>query len=1222
MKSMLRGASSAAMILGLAGIAPAWAQTPTPQTVTTTTTADQPPASGSNRPDQVTTPEEAAANRDRVVVTGSLLITAPEDQAKPVESYNFQELKEAGAPSVSEFVRDLSINYDSSLYGGADPGVGGDNKANLRGIGDTATLVLLNGRTLSTDNGFGADLSTIPENALAAVDVLKDGASTTYGAGAVAGVINYRTRRDINAPELSIEKRMYDGSDGEYTIDFQTGWVGDAGNLLVTYSYEHADALRSTERRFSSLPFNVNPDAYTLNGGQPGNYLLTPNFYTARAVPTPAAPGAPTTITYTNPPNFFDLPGGINDHNNPLRRIEDYGAPAGCTAIGGALVQSLLPGDNVGDTSRLNQTCALPAYWFTDLVNEAEQHQIYSELNFDITDTMAMQVSATYSTSNTINRGSPSPAATNAATLGYSWTTSATQTALNAGLYDDTTCAGACNFVIPVAVQTFNAAGNPTGTYYRNPYIDSFIQRTGSNPTAFVNNTALYTGAGWRPFLFGGNGHTDDGYGVTKNQTERMLISGELNGEFASDGWDSFLNGINYKHQVQYNLQIRTAKGDDILTSRLQNALLGYGGPGCEAFDRVATNYGEIDPVPNSTTVATQNSRQNMRARFNNTIGVQSDVAPGTNGCLWFNPFVSSFQTSIANGATNPNYVAGHANPQELIDWLFYERQDETQRSSFLMDTFYSGKIPESLFSLPGGEIGWGAGINWRQTELRNSPAVSTENNDFELQACAFPDPYFLSAGASRKPRIVNTAGTVTTLEPDQYQGGLGCTALGTGPGAFITGNPNLPNFTDEQTLSYYAEVALPILDTLNGSLSWRNQSFNNRRIEGDIYSAALKWDITDEFYVRGSYSTNFRAVPELNETPGRIEIIDRFQLGRFANTPIIRLSEIDTTLQPEDDTTINIGVGYQNNDFFGGRFRAALDFWEILIEGEVVGGAGTAGLTAALEKTFTRNSDGSGGVPVTAAEFDQSFANCAAPTIILWEFGTGACQQGSTRGADTIVFKSLTTNGAGYITNGLDYTLSYSMPLYDGNLSFDLRATQTMHYKDQGYTQFGVPIEGPRNLLGFNAGGGGRAREWRGNFTTRWANDEHTISLRVNYDSEIVDRDYLACTAPYWVSGVQISEPGGSTCGVGLNTVAINPVTGDRLPGAAGFSDYGFRPGDRITYDVTWIYDVPFIDDMDLRASILNITDEDPFPLQAASGYATGDPRGRIFEIELSKKF
>ena len=97
---------------------------------------------------------------------------------------------------------------------------------------------------------------------------------------------------------------------------------------------------------------------------------------------------------------------------------------------------------------------------------------------------------------------------------------------------------------------------------------------------------------------------------------------------------------MKYDVSGQYNQYLNTYHQPDVFASRLQNAMLGYGGAQCQAVDRVPTDYTSV-------------------ASYNRTVGIQSDRAPGVNGCQWFNPFASGFQTSIANGAANPQFNAG-----------------------------------------------------------------------------------------------------------------------------------------------------------------------------------------------------------------------------------------------------------------------------------------------------------------------------------------------------------------------------------------------------------------------------------------------------------------------------------------------------------------------------------------------------------------------------------
>jgi hypothetical protein len=124
--------------------------------------------------------------------------------------------------------------------------------------------------------------------ALQAVEVLKDGASATYGAGAVGGVINFKTRRDIDAPQLSVQKQFYDGSDGYYKVDFLTGWVGDTSNLMFSASYSHEDPMLQSAREGILALGRAEGLAFFSNRDSSGNTLSRKCSYVIEGATPPA----------------------------------------------------------------------------------------------------------------------------------------------------------------------------------------------------------------------------------------------------------------------------------------------------------------------------------------------------------------------------------------------------------------------------------------------------------------------------------------------------------------------------------------------------------------------------------------------------------------------------------------------------------------------------------------------------------------------------------------------------------------------------------------------------------------------------------------------------------------------------------------------------------------------------------------------------------------------
>ena len=174
----------------------------------------------------------------------------------------------------------------------------------------------------------------------------------------------------------------------------------------------------------------------------------------------------------------------------------------------------------------------------------------------------------------------------------------------------------------------------------RNPFINDFMTRTGTTIAALPDTGALYMGTNWRPFMFGGNPMESDGRRRDQFERDSIIVNANTKGEFTEDTWvGPWLNGVNYEFAGQYNQYLFTTIQPDVFASRLQNALLGYGGPNCNAVDRVPTDY-------------------TSAASYNRTVGIQSNTAPGTDGCQWFNPFASALATSVVNGAANPQFNA------------------------------------------------------------------------------------------------------------------------------------------------------------------------------------------------------------------------------------------------------------------------------------------------------------------------------------------------------------------------------------------------------------------------------------------------------------------------------------------------------------------------------------------------------------------------------------
>jgi iron complex outermembrane receptor protein len=239
---------------------------------------------------------QATQTLDRVEITGSAVRRINAETALPVQVIRRDEIERIGATSVSDLIQQLPAMQNFTNEGASVGGGGnGFSGASIHNLGETRTLVLLNGRRLATFAGqnitgslAGVDLNTIPLASIDRIEVLTDGASALYGADAIGGVVNFITRR--NQTDGAIEAGLSNPQGGarESRVSFSKG-IGnlesDGFNLSIGANYEKRTVLKGTSRDFSKtgvINFNLNGrDVSFFNGsprGIPGNVLHTDGY--------------------------------------------------------------------------------------------------------------------------------------------------------------------------------------------------------------------------------------------------------------------------------------------------------------------------------------------------------------------------------------------------------------------------------------------------------------------------------------------------------------------------------------------------------------------------------------------------------------------------------------------------------------------------------------------------------------------------------------------------------------------------------------------------------------------------------------------------------------------------------------------------------------------------------------------------------------------------------
>lgn len=142
---------------------------------------------------QTASTEAPTSTLQTVVVTGTLIALSPNDVSiSPVSSLSQKSFQNVGAVRVEDQLQNMP-QFTASQNSGESIGSNGTASLNLYGLGPTRTLVLLNGRRMGPGGGQASvpDIDQIPAALIQRVDVLTGGASSTYGADAVAGAVNF-----------------------------------------------------------------------------------------------------------------------------------------------------------------------------------------------------------------------------------------------------------------------------------------------------------------------------------------------------------------------------------------------------------------------------------------------------------------------------------------------------------------------------------------------------------------------------------------------------------------------------------------------------------------------------------------------------------------------------------------------------------------------------------------------------------------------------------------------------------------------------------------------------------------------------------------------------------------------------------------------------------------------------------------------------------------------
>ncbi len=295
---------------------------------------------------QDATTEDGTIVRDTIIVTGSNIRSRRKDfqTPSPVQTLGDKEIADTGAFQVQDIFKGLTANSGSQIANRQNA-LQGLSQFSLRGLGIGSTLTLINGRRAGlapiTDSSgqLFTDSNQYPINMIERVEVLTDGASSTYGSEAVAGVVNIFTRDDFEGFEITAEGRT--ASNDSLSVGGAFGLQSDRGGIALFANY------------------------YTQNSNTRGDFDFIANGNTLDAGTASlfdSATGSPGRISVAVPD--ATAPGGFTRGASTL-------ADPDCVAAGG-----FIDGANCR-YNFLNQVRLIP---------EETRFQAFSTMNYDVSD--------------------------------------------------------------------------------------------------------------------------------------------------------------------------------------------------------------------------------------------------------------------------------------------------------------------------------------------------------------------------------------------------------------------------------------------------------------------------------------------------------------------------------------------------------------------------------------------------------------------------------------------------------------------------------------------------------------------------------------------------------------------------------------------------------------------------------------------------------------------
>ena len=230
---------------------------------------------------QSTDEEDAAENAeeqrsqavDEITVTGSRIKRNEFSTTAPVTIITNERSQLAGLLDASEILQNSTVasgqQINDTFSGFVTDGGVGANSISLRGLGAQRTLVLVNGKRWGPSGVRGStnsvDLTAIPTSMISRFEILKDGASSVYGADAVAGVVNAITRERLDGAQLNAQVFSPENGGAAYSVDGAWGRVGDNWSFNVAGVYGEIEKTVEADLDYARCPTRPRVDGANID---------------------------------------------------------------------------------------------------------------------------------------------------------------------------------------------------------------------------------------------------------------------------------------------------------------------------------------------------------------------------------------------------------------------------------------------------------------------------------------------------------------------------------------------------------------------------------------------------------------------------------------------------------------------------------------------------------------------------------------------------------------------------------------------------------------------------------------------------------------------------------------------------------------------------------------------------------------------------------------------